>query len=67
MDRDEALTIMRKRKIDPSDPKGAAAIIADMSGGRRAQARVALNWLQRNPAPAPKKKKAKAKPKPAKS
>lgn len=66
MDRAEALTIMRKREIDPSDPKGAAAIIAAMSGGRRAQARVALNWLQRNP-DAPKKKKAKAKPKPAKS
>ena len=53
MDRDEANYIMTKRKIDPAKVDEANELIADMAGGRRAQARVAFNWLLRNPMPKP--------------
>ena len=65
MNREEANRIMEKRDIDPTDVDAAKAKIADMSGGRRAQARVALGWLLRNPLPPPPKPKPAPKPKAA--
>lgn len=59
MDREEALRILDKRGLKP-DHTGA---LPPLGGGARAQIRVALNWLRRNPAPepAPKSKRKRSK------
>lgn len=51
MNREEAKAILQKHGIsDGKDVRG-------LSGGRRAQCRVAWNWLEDNPEAAPKRKR----------